>query len=103
MPWFGSLPEVEKRLNALGEARAKAAAALAEALLTDDERSEREAETKQHRDALNALVIKISGDGTHLVAYRNRQAVRDDEPLEPSDMTEVERRAFERMGAAHRR
>jgi hypothetical protein len=102
MPWFGSMLATEERLGALGEQRAKAAAALAEALLTDDERSGREAEARQHRDALNGLYIKVSGDGTRLVAYKTRQAFRDDEPYELSDMTEVERRAFERMDAAHR-
>ena len=102
MPWHGSMPEVEERLSILRERRAKAEAMLAEALLTDEERAARHEEAKELRDAFNKLVVKVSGDGTRLVAYRDRQAFLDDDPYRPEEMTDVERRAFERMDAAHR-
>jgi hypothetical protein len=102
LPWFGSLTDVEKRISALATQRERAQAALDAVLLSDEERARVEAERTADREAFNALVVKISTDGTHLVAYRDRAAFMRGEPYAATNMTPVERRAFERMDAAHR-
>ena len=101
LPWYGALPDVERRIETLATRRAAADAALVDALRSDDERATREADDQAQRDALHLLCIKVGRDG-RLVAYKNKQAFFDDEPYQPEEMTELERRAFERMNAAHR-
>jgi hypothetical protein len=62
LPWHGSLKEVEHRIKDRERRQAAARAALDDALLDDDVRAVREAETKELRDAYNALRVKNSGD-----------------------------------------
>ncbi len=65
MPWFGSLPEVERRIANLQKQRDDAQARLDEALLDDEMRIEREAEATARREAVNALPTrKVRGDGS---------------------------------------
>jgi hypothetical protein len=102
LPWHGSLPEVEARLSKLAERRAAAEAALATALLSDEDRQQQEADAVALRRALDGMIVKVSADGTGLVAWRDRKAVLDDVQLSPSEMTPIERKAFERMAASFR-
>jgi hypothetical protein len=103
LPWFGSLREVEKRITDLATQRAQAEANLEAALLTDEERAQQEAESKQLRDAMNNMVITNSIDGRSLTAYRNHAAMINNEVYAVEDMTEVERRAFTAADTEHRR
>jgi hypothetical protein len=65
MPWFGSMPETERRIQELTRRRAEAQAALDEALLDEAARAERDAAAKARRDVLNAAPVrKVRGDGT---------------------------------------
>lgn len=93
--WQGSLKEVEQRITTLTRQRADAQAGLDSALISDEERAAQEAEAKQLRDAYNGLNVKV-GDASGLVAYRDGAVL----PLD--EMTELERRAFEKANAAFR-
>lgn len=95
--WRGSLKEVEQRIKTLTRQRAEAQAALDAALLTDDERTTREAEGQAYRDALNRLRLKGNSDGTGYVVCDEYGDVRDLATLTP-----IEREAFERADAAYR-
>lgn len=76
MPWFGSLPEVEKRIGALAARREQAQAALDDALMDDAERAERDAAAKARRDALNALPTrKTRGDGSQFDKFPDGRRV----------------------------
>jgi hypothetical protein len=86
--WQGSLPETEARIKDLTQRRAAAQAALDALLLTAEERAAQEAAAQARREALNTLEIKISGDSTGLVAYK------DGERLDPASMTEAQRQAL---------
>jgi hypothetical protein len=92
--WRGSVPEVEARIKQLTEQRAEALRALADALMDDEARQQREAE----QAALRSMRIRHSADGRTLVAVK-----ADGSELPVSEMSEIERRAFERMQAARRR
>jgi hypothetical protein len=93
LPWYGSLPEVERRIADLAKKRQAAQAALDEALMADDERAKREAESAKLREAFNAMRVKVGADGL-LVAYRE-----DGDVFPTSEMTELQRQAFERVNA----
>ena len=95
--WLGSTEEVQHRIRETERRRAQAQAALAGALMDDDAREKREAESKALRDAFNAMDVKIGPDGT-LVAYK-----ADGDVLDAVEMTPLQRKAFERMDALHRR
>jgi hypothetical protein len=76
MPWHGSIKEVEHRVKDVERRRAAAQAALDDALLDDDERAAREAESKARRDALNALPQrKVRGDGSQYDKYPDGRRV----------------------------
>jgi hypothetical protein len=92
MEWHGSLPEVEKRLATLTDKRAQAEANLDAVLMSDEERQRREDAQRQENAAYNAMDVKV-GIGC-LVAYRSNGDV-----YAPSDMSAIERRAFERANA----
>jgi hypothetical protein len=98
MPWYGSLKEVEQRLAALGTQRAQAEANLEAALMTDEERAARDQQAAAERDAFNAMTVKTSPDSNRpgLVAYR-----ADGEVMDISEMTPLQRTAFEKMNALH--
>jgi hypothetical protein len=96
--WLGSLPEVEQRIKKLSKQRAAAHAALDEALLDDDARAKRDAESAELREAFNTMHVTSSADGVSLVAYKKD----DGSVLELSAMTPKQRTAFERMDALHR-
>jgi hypothetical protein len=81
------LPEVEQRIS--DRARKRDAAALADALLTDDERAE-------PRDAFNSMRVKVNGD--RFGTYKS-----DGDVLDVTEMTPLQRKAFERMDAMQRR
>ena len=97
LPWFGSLPEVERRISKLAQQRQAAQAALDEALIDDDARVKRDAESAQYRDAFNAMRVKVGADGS-LVAYRD-----DGGELPRAEMTPLQRAAIERIDATFRR
>lgn len=88
--WQGSLPEVERRLADLTRRKAAALAALDEALMSDEELKQRDAE----QAALRTLRLKRSADGRSLVAVRP-----DGSPLPVSEMSELQRAAFKRQEA----
>jgi hypothetical protein len=90
LPWYGSLREVERRLSSLAQQRAQAEAALESVLMSDDERQRQEAEAQQLTDAYNAMTVKVGPTSDGLVAYRNGEVYA------VQDMTEIQRRAFER-------
>lgn len=76
MPWFGSLPEVERRIQQLTTQRAEAQARLDEALLDDAERERLAAEDKARRAALNAAPQrKVRGDGSQFDRYPDGRMV----------------------------
>jgi hypothetical protein len=76
LPWFGSLPEVERRLKGLQQQRTEAQARLTEALLDDAERAQFAAEEKVRRDALNAAPQrKTRGDGSQYDRYPDGRVV----------------------------
>jgi hypothetical protein len=76
MPWFGSLPEVQRRIAALQKQRDDAQARLDEALLDDDARERLAAEGKARRDALNAAPQrKVRGDGSEYDRYPDGRVV----------------------------
>ena len=102
LPWFGSTPEVEHRLKDLTERRTRAQTALDGLLIADELLEAIEAELKKRRDAFNALVVKVSSDGSHLVAYKDRAAVANNRPYDAAEMTPTEREAFEAQDAAYR-
>lgn len=53
--WFGSLPEVEQRIQQLTKERDEAQAALDNAMLDDDARAKKDAESAARRDRINAM------------------------------------------------
>lgn len=76
MPWFGSLPEVERRIAALQKQRDDAQARLDEAMLDDAERERRAVEAKARRDALNAAPQrKVRGDGSQFHRFSDGRVV----------------------------
>ena len=76
LPWFGSLPEVQRRLEDLDRRREEAQAALDEALLDDDVRAKRDAEAAANIAALNAQPQrKMRGDGTMYDKYPDGRRV----------------------------
>lgn len=76
MPWHGSLPEVEQRIEDLTKRRERAQAALDDALLDDDERAAQEAAAKAKRDELNARPVrKVRGDGSQYDKYPDGRRV----------------------------
>ena len=76
MPWFGSLPEVERRIQQLTKHRAEAQARLDEALLNDADRAAIAAADKARRDALNAAPQrKTRGDGSQFDRYFDGRVV----------------------------
>lgn len=94
--WRGSLPEVERRIADLAKRRAAAEAALDEVLMSDEERAARKAHADELRAASNSLRMKGNADGTGLVAYAEHGEI-----LDPSEMTPLQRKAFERANAAY--
>ncbi len=93
LPWFGTLSEVERQIADVEARRARAQAQLDEALLDDDERERRDAEAAALRDAFNSMRVRLADDGS-LVAYDAENDV-----LDVTAMTELQRRAFEKMNA----
>jgi hypothetical protein len=76
LPWFGSLPEVERRLKGLQQQRTEAQARLTEALLDDAERAQLAAEEKVRRDTLNAAPQrKTRGDGSQYDRYPDGRVI----------------------------
>ena len=76
MPWFGSLPEVERRIMNLQKERDEAQARLDEALLDDTERERRAAEAKAQRETRNAAPQrKVRGDGSQYDRYPDGRVV----------------------------
>lgn len=76
MPWFGSLPEVERRIASIRKQRVDAQAQLDEALLDDAARAKRDAELKARRDALKtAPQRKVRGDGSEYDRYPDGRVV----------------------------
>lgn len=70
LPWHGSIKEVEHRIKDRERRRQQAQAALDEALMDDDVRAKRDAESDIRREALNALPTrKVRGDGTTYDRY----------------------------------
>lgn len=92
--WLGSIPEVKQRIEDVTKQRAKAQAAVDDALMTDEERAKVDAESQAYRDALRTMDVKGNADGTGLVAY-----TKDGDPLDVSAMTPEQRKAFERWEA----
>jgi hypothetical protein len=97
MPWFGSLPEVEYRLSERAKKRAIAEARLAESLLTDEQRAQRDAEAAELREAFNKMKVKIGPNGEGLVAY-----AANGDAIDPSELTPIQRKAIEQMDATFR-
>jgi hypothetical protein len=65
LPWFGSLPEVERRIADTKQQRADAEAVLADALLDDGERERRATQSRARIDAIDAAPVrKVRGDGS---------------------------------------
>jgi hypothetical protein len=63
--WFGSRPEVEERIERLIAQRNEAQAQLDDAMLDDDERAKRDAESAARAAKLNAAPVrKTRGDGS---------------------------------------
>ena len=76
MPWFGSLPQVERRIADLKKQRAEAEARLDNALLDDAERERRAAENKAHIAAENARPVrKVRGDGSQYERHADGRIV----------------------------
>ena len=92
----GSLPETEQRIKELTKQRAEAQAALDMLLRTDEERATQDAESAQLRDAFNAMHCKYTDGG--YVAHTEPGG----DVLEPSAMTDLQRRAIEKMDAVER-
>jgi len=99
LPWFGSIPEVERHLKDLDARRARLQAALDGLLQDDGEREKQEAEATALRDAFNQLRVKVGPDTAEprLVAYDAHGDV-----LPADRMTVTQRRAFEAADAAFR-
>jgi hypothetical protein len=91
--WRGGMKEVERRIAAITKQRTAAQAALDAALLDDTARATAEDESRELAAAFNAMHVRMGHDG-RLVAYDE-----DDAVLDPSKMTEVQRKAIERMDA----
>jgi hypothetical protein len=66
--------------------------------MDDEERAQRDAEADELRRAFNSLRVKNSPDPNRpgLVAYKN-----DGSELAMSEMTDLQRRAFDAMNALH--
>lgn len=96
--WLGSIPEVKQRIEDVTKQRAKAQAALDDALMTDEERATHEAEDRVFRETLNTMDIRINDDPNvpGLVAY-----TKDGDVLTESEMTAAQRKAFERHNGAY--
>jgi hypothetical protein len=76
MPWAGSLRDIEHRTKDVTKRREAAQSALDDALLDDDERAKREAESKARIAALNALPQrKTRGDGSQYDKYPDGRRV----------------------------
>ena len=95
--WRGSVPEVEARLKIGTVQRLAAQAALDAALLDETEQAKVDADSAELRAAFNTMNVTLNGDGRSLVAYRDDGSV-----LAVAEMTPIQRKAFERMEAAHR-
>lgn len=91
MPWFGSLPEVDRRMAEVEKRRAKLQAGLDDALLDDETRAKQEAEKTVLRNAFNTMNVR-QGYGDGLVAF-----TPDGDELTVEEMTPLQRRAFEWM------
>jgi hypothetical protein len=92
----GSLPEVEARIKALTKQRTAAQAALDVLLRTDEEKAQQDATDTAFRQALATMDLKLGIDGRSLDAF-----TKDGHPLPVADMTEIQRKAFERFEQAH--
>jgi hypothetical protein len=95
LPCHGSIKEVEHRMKDAARRRARAQAQLDSALMDDDERAKQEAEAKELREALNSLRVRHGADGRSLLVVD-----RDNEPIDETTLTPVERRALERARQA---
>lgn len=95
--WRGSWKEVEQRLKTLAQRRTAAQAALDAAALDDDARANQEAESRVLTEVFNRLHVKGSRDGMGYVVVAEDGGERD-----LTTLTDVERRAFERMDARER-
>lgn len=91
----GSIPEVEARIKALTKQRAAVEAALDSALLTDDERTQRDVDDAAFREVLSTMIFKNNSTGNGLAAFSP-----DGDALAVADMTPVQRKAFERFQSA---
>jgi hypothetical protein len=101
LPWRGSLSDVEARLAKAASTRASVDTALADTLLSDDDRAARDADANARRAAFNGMYIKGSPNGRTLIAYRSRQAFIEGLPLTPAEMTPLEREVFEAACASY--
>lgn len=76
MPWFGTLPEVESRIADVRRQQDDAERQLADALLDDGARAQKESEARTRRDALNAAPVrKVRGDGSRYDKYPDGRVV----------------------------
>lgn len=76
VPWFGSMPEVEHRIADMQKRLATAQAQLDEALLDDDARAARDAESQARRDKLNTTPVrKTRGDGSQFDRWPDGRVV----------------------------
>lgn len=103
LPWHGSLPEVEDRLQRAEERRVRVEANLDAAVTLEADRVKLAAQRLLERDAINKLIVKVSSDGLSLVAYRDREAFINREAMSPAEMSPDARAAFERMSASFQR
>jgi hypothetical protein len=98
--WQGSIKEVERRLADRATRRTRAQAALANALMGDDERARQEAEANEYRHMLNALNITFGADsGPGAITLVPHRA--DGSVLPLDELTPQQRKALERMRAAY--
>lgn len=76
LPWYGSTPEVEQRIQQINRTRAEAEARLAHALLDDAERERRAADDKARREAERAAPRrKTRADGSQYDRYPDGRVV----------------------------
>ena len=100
LPWFGSLPDVKKRLTELQQQRTEAQTRLDHALLDDAGRARQAVEDADYRDAMNSLHMRNHNEYDGRVVL---EAHRDDGTLLPeAEMTAVQRTAFARATRGQR-
>jgi hypothetical protein len=74
--WFGSLPDVERKITLLTQRKNEAAAQLADALLDDDARAAKAAERAKYVAEMNARPQrKTRGDGSQYDKYPDGRVV----------------------------